>query len=480
MIGIVVSRADRASEHVGEQLLAIDDWERLTDGSRPDAEGGGTYYRRAGFELRTFEELHIDMTDPAPAFGTGEGAVDDPGNPAGIDALAFVSRHSGETGPLLTAHFTGNFGPAEFGGEDGDFARAAPALQKRLLGAFGEHAPDGYDVGVECTHHGPTAIDLPSLFVELGSGEEEWDDPAGAQAVARAVLALGDGVSEPDLVGADGHPRHLVGFGGGHYAPRYERIVRETGWAVGHVGSDWQLEAMGDPADNRAVLEAAFAASRAEHAVIEGTKPELSAAIERLGYRVVTETWVREVGDRPLALVDRLESELSTVEGGLRFGTVRPGPEAPRDDQSLEIAPLPSDLLVEAQGIDPDAAREAVEAHAVAFETEQAGTRAAGRGAFLGDGDDPAGAPDGDARIALVDALADVLRQEYEEVSRENGVVVARTEGFDPELARARGVPEGPAFGVLAAGDPVTVGGETIDPAEVTAERVERFPVDQG
>lgn len=459
MIGIVVSRPDRASEHIGEQLLSLADWERRTDDSRPDADGGGTYYCRPGFELRTFDELHIDMTDPSPAFGTGEQSP---------EAIAFVSRHSGDTGPLLTAHFTGNFGPAEFGGEDGDFARAAPAIQKRLVRSFDEHAPDGYDVGIECTHHGPTAIDLPSLFVELGSGEAEWNDPGGAAAVARSVLELVDDQgtpTRPDRLGEDGHPRHVVGFGGGHYAPRFERIVRETDWAVGHVGSDWQLEELGAPAASEGVLAGAFEASRAEHALIEGTKPQLTETIERLGHRVVTETWLREVGDRPLALVERLEAKLETVEEGLRFGAVQ------TDDGSVavEIAPLPAALVAEAQGIDADATRGAVEAHTVAFETEQAGTRASGRAAFANAAD----------RDAVVEGLADVLGRQYEEVTREDGVVVARTEGFDPERAAELGVPEGPAFGKLAAGQSVTVDGETVEPAEVTAERVERFPIDQ-
>ncbi|UWG50120.1 Ribonuclease Z, beta-lactamase superfamily hydrolase [Halalkaliarchaeum sp. AArc-CO] len=459
VIGIVVSRADRASVHIGDQLLELADWERRTDGSRPDADGGGTYYRRPGFELRTFDELHIDMTDPAPAFETDDRSA---------EAIAFVSRHSGETGPLLTAHFTGNLGAAEFGGEDGDLARAAPAIQKRLVRAFDEHAPDGYDVGIECTHHGPTAIDLPSLFVELGSGEAEWNDPDGAAAVARSVLELVDDQGTPtgpDRLGEDGHPRHVVGFGGGHYAPRFERIVRETDWAVGHVGSDWQLEELGPPAENGTVLEGAFDASRAEHAVIEGTKPQLTETIEQLGYRVVTETWVREVGERPLATVDRLETELSTVEEGLRFGAVRPDDGA--DD--VEVESLPAALTAEAQGIDADAAREAVESHTVGFETEQAGTRAAGRAAFAESSD----------RDALVDALADVLRRQYDDVTREAGEVVARTEGFDPERAAELGVPEGPAFGKLSAGQSVTVDGETIEPGEVTTERVERFPVDR-
>jgi D-aminoacyl-tRNA deacylase len=184
VIGIVVSRADPASERIGEALLELGDWSERADPDRPDADGGGTHHRTGGLRLRTFDDLHIRMDDPAPAFG-----------PAGTTpaALVFASKHSGDTGPLLSAHHTGNFGPAELGGRDRTLAPAAPGLQKRLVAGFAEHAPPGYDVGIECTHHGPTAVSVPSVFAELGSSEAEWGDPEGARAVARSILSLRHG-----------------------------------------------------------------------------------------------------------------------------------------------------------------------------------------------------------------------------------------------------------------------------------------------
>lgn len=115
MIGIVVSHADSASERIGEELLELADWRSAEDSAQPESEGGGTYYRLEiegmNFELRTFEEWHLELDGVAETFS-------DPG------LVVFASRHSGETGPLLTAHFTGNFGEAEFGGESGTLAEA--------------------------------------------------------------------------------------------------------------------------------------------------------------------------------------------------------------------------------------------------------------------------------------------------------------------------------------------------------------------
>ena len=470
MIAIVVSRADSASEHIGERLLAVGDWTAHEDATRPDAAGGGTYYQTDGFELREFETLHIDLSNPVAAFrGAGDETTSDD-----VDLLVFVSRHAGDSGALLTAHVTGNFGPAPYGGAPETLAPAAPGAVSRVVEAMETHAPDEYDVGIECTHHGPTDTAVPSLFAELGSDEPQWQDPAGADAVARAVLDLRD--TGPDAWGTDGRRRHLVGFGGGHYAPRFTRIVRETPWAVGHVGADWALGELGDPAANRDVIEAAFVQSRADHAVIDGDRPTLEAVVEDLDHRVVSETWVRTVGDRPLALVAALEAAVGPVDEGLRFGSIVPvagdaDPAAQADyAESVTVRPLPTALLSRAQGVDGEATRTAVESCAVAFDTEQAGTRAA-ESIALGASDATPGYAD------LVEALAAVLEHGYDTVQVGEEAVVARETAFDPALASERGVPEGPAFGRLASGKSVEVDGETVTPAAVSTEREEQFPI---
>ncbi|WP_439025593.1 D-aminoacyl-tRNA deacylase [Haloarchaeobius sp. DT45] len=436
MIAIVVSRADSASTHIGEHLLDLADWTPTEDTALSDGAGGGTVYRTDGFELREFDDLHLDLEDVAAAF-------DDP------DLLVFASRHAGETGALLTAHFTGNFGPAEYGGADDSLAEACPNAQAELLTAFEKHAPEEYGVGMECTHHGPSRVGVPSMFVELGSDEDQWTDPAGARAVAQAIL---------ELRGVDPHrERTVVGFGGGHYVPRFERVVRETSWAVGHIAADWGLDAIGHPAEHRDVLDQAFVQSGAEYALVEDERPVLESVIADLGYRVVSETWLRTVDEQDLDTVATLEEAICPVEDGLRFGAAT---------DEYEIRPLPGDLLDAAQGTDREAVLAAAAANLVAYETVQSGTRVAGRAATSQEGYD-----------AFVDELVAIITEKYDEVERTGDEVVARAYGFDPELAHEAGVPEGPAFGRLAGGEPVEVDGRTITPADVATERVERFEV---
>ncbi|WP_207590586.1 D-aminoacyl-tRNA deacylase [Halomontanus rarus] len=452
VIAIVESRADRASTHICNELRDRADWETLEDATRPDADGGGTWYRTDGFELRSFDDLHLELESPVDAFDC------DP------DLLVFASRHAGDTGALLTGHFTGNFGPAEFGGEDGALAEACPNALAVLREAFEEYAPPAYDVGLECTHHGPTDVGCPSLFAELGSSDEQWDDPAGAEAVARSILALRD--TEPH------RKTQLVGFGGNHYVPRFERIVRETPWAVGHVGADWALEAMGDPDAHREVIDRAFAASDADLAVVDDDRPALEAVVEDLGYRVVSETWVREVGDRSLEVVDRVEAELGSIDDSVRFGD--------RREASFTLVELPSELLGAAEGIDPDRVRTVLEAHAIAFETTNGGSRIGAHAAVPVGSDsfdttDTRGSSSLEAVENLLAELVAILREKYDEVRLESDGVVAREEAFDPDRATELGVPEGPKFGALAGGESVTVDGESISPEDVRTERRSRF-----
>jgi D-aminoacyl-tRNA deacylase len=439
-LAVLLSRADPASVAIGEQLRECVAFEHTTDDSRP-AGAGRDVYRAPGIEMRAFDDLHLDLTDAAAAFT-------DP------RMIVFASKHAGDTGPLLTAHHTGNFGPAEVGGRDGAFAEACPNAHSAVLDSLTDYAPAGYEVGMECTHHGPTGVGAPSMFVELGSAESEWNDPDGARAVARAILDLRD--VAPD------RERHVVGFGGGHYVPRFERIVRETDWAVGHIGADWALDAMATIEDD--VIRQVFERSGATRALVEGERPELERAIERCGHEVVSETWLRETTGVPLDSVAEAERRLTSVDDGLRFGVPATGATI----ESADRFRLPNDLLAEAEGIDAAAAREILERHAFAFETEQSGSRLGGR-ALVGTG----------ARESILDALVGILREKHDTVERVDGTVVASETTFSPQRAEEMGVPEGPKFGRLAAGESVSIDGRTIDPESVHVERERRFRLDR-
>ena len=147
------------------------------------------------------------------------------------DLLIVASRHKSESGtPTLTCHATGNFGPAELGG----FSRSlqeTSALHLRsallLLQEYQRAGNLGFDVSLEVTHHGPTSMPFPLIFVEVGSTSAQWDDVNACRIVARVISELL--VCEPERVPV------AVGFGGPHYAPNFTAVADRV--AVGHIAS---------------------------------------------------------------------------------------------------------------------------------------------------------------------------------------------------------------------------------------------------
>ncbi len=449
MIGIVVSQADIASEQIGDQLRAQGDWTEHTDPDRAPADGGGTYYRHAHFELRTFEDWHLELADMAQAFDAPT-------------ALLVASRHSGETGPLLTAHHPGNFGAAEYGGQPRSLGIAAPALTAAVLAELHRTAPTDYDVGIECTHHGPTEVPVPVVFVELGSDKAQWTDPAGAKALAEGILGV------PEIDAPQGS-RSIVGIGGGHYAPRFYRVLTETDWTIGHIAADWSLDAM-DGIDTD-VLTAMFERSNTTRVLFDGEYPAVREAVEEAGYTPVSETWLRETSGVPLSVVETLEDALRPVDEGLRFGK----PATAQTTAEFVTISLPTALMDTAVGIDQDQTITALRDTCLAFETREQGTRVGDRAAVsLSESRHESGLPN-----PLLDTVLEILSRKYDSVAVTDTAVQTTRTGFDPAKARQHGVPEGPKFGQLANGQPVTVDGTEVTPDMVTSTREDRFPLSE-
>jgi len=88
----------------------------------------------------------------------------------------FISRHTSKTGePTLTVHPIGNYGKAEFGGKNKTLVKSAPKTMTSLLRLLNQNAKKEklyHKVCFEVTHHGPF-LKIPTLFIEVGSTEEE-------------------------------------------------------------------------------------------------------------------------------------------------------------------------------------------------------------------------------------------------------------------------------------------------------------------
>jgi D-aminoacyl-tRNA deacylase len=154
------------------------------------------------------------------------------------DAVIFASRHRSESGePALTVHWTGNStGRAQLGGKPKSLSLTDPPRLRSALLAL-DHAREksklNYAVTLEATHHGPTELGVPTLFVELGSTEREWADPEGAAVASEAIWKA---ATSP----VSGTP--AVGFGGGHYCNKQCIALRRDGYAFSHILSKYFFE----------------------------------------------------------------------------------------------------------------------------------------------------------------------------------------------------------------------------------------------
>ncbi len=142
--------------------------------------------------------------------------------PVDADEIIVASRHASEAGtPSFTAHVPGEL-------EGRELAIASPQTVKAALKALVAARDElglSYEVSLEATHHGPTKLDVPVTFVEIGSSLGQWVDKDAGEAVARAIMAAA----------SPAECQNAVGLGGPHYAPRHTEIALRTDVGVGHI-----------------------------------------------------------------------------------------------------------------------------------------------------------------------------------------------------------------------------------------------------
>ena len=153
-------------------------------------------------------------------------------------AYVFLSRHSAESGiASLTAHTTGNLSAeAKFGGAAKELSRADPGLLKNYLVSLWlrRERVKGYEITMEATHHGPTSLQKPVLFVELGSSEKYWGDKKAASVVAEAVV---ESLAEKKV-----WTKIALGFGGTHYPEKFTKLMLEGDFAFSFIAPKHALE----------------------------------------------------------------------------------------------------------------------------------------------------------------------------------------------------------------------------------------------
>ena len=175
---------------------------------------------RKGTQLITIQDLHI--------YAEGIDKKWQKKNNKKIDNIVFLSRHKAASGrPSLTVHPIGNWGSADYGGKEAEVSGATPGWMTGLLLKIRENRIDGYDVCFEATHHGPF-LQTPTMFLEIGSSESEWEKKEPARALIKSLLELqyADGIK-------------VIGIGGGHYTPRFTEAAFSHEVCFGHMVANY-------------------------------------------------------------------------------------------------------------------------------------------------------------------------------------------------------------------------------------------------
>jgi len=153
-------------------------------------------------------------------------------------AYIFLSTHRAESGiPSLTVHTTGNFTDKEsLGGRPREVGMIDPDLQKNYFVALNSRKAsiEGYELTIEATHHGPTSLRRPVLFVELGSSQKNWSDKHAAQVIAESLM-------ESLSIGKKWE-KVAMAFGGTHYSEKFNKVLLEGDFALSAVVAKHSLE----------------------------------------------------------------------------------------------------------------------------------------------------------------------------------------------------------------------------------------------
>lgn len=339
----------------------------------------------------------------------------------------FASRHSSVSKErTLTVHVPGNLsGEAKFGGRPYEIAYSnADAMKAALieLQKAKEELNLDYRVSLEATHHGPTELTMPVLFVEVGSTIDEWNDKDAIDIVARATLRAAENRVVFDKA---------IGIGGGHYAPLHTKVVLGSELAVGHILPSYSIGHLKE----ETLLQA-----------VEKTKASF-AYLDRKGMRADERSRITKMASKIGLELKRgrdLESQPDVLKGYNEYS-------------------LPPDFIGEVEKV----SREALEK---AFLDLGVVVRHTMDGRVLNVFSAPR-----DIRNELIRRCIGILKEKYEvRVEKKGDSLVLTETKFDPLKAEKLGLKPGPLFGELSRGKSVNLNNGEITP-DMVQKKVEKI-----
>ncbi len=175
--------------------------------------------------------------------------------PESVKAYIVLSRHSSlSKTPTLTLHYPGNpTANTEAGGEPFTLAWTWPKVFKLLAKLYYEEASakgllGEYSFSLEATHHGPTSLAKPVIFIEIGSSIEQWRDERAQEAMAQSVYRLLKTLKKGHIPFC----KPVIGIGGTHYPEKHTRLQLEQEYCYGHIFAKYTFSSL----EKRVILQA--------------------------------------------------------------------------------------------------------------------------------------------------------------------------------------------------------------------------------
>ncbi|MCX6696741.1 MAG: D-tyrosyl-tRNA(Tyr) deacylase [Methanoregula sp.] len=374
----------------------------------------------------------------------------------GIDAdlVIFLSRHSSVNPvPVLTVHVTGNFGAADLGGTPRTLAPAAPAMMQATLRALAKHCPEGYRVSYEVTHHGPTGLSHPSFFVEIGSTEKEWNDPAAGRAVAEAVL-------DATII----HAVPLIGVGGTHYATRETEIALSSRGAFGHIAHTREVAGLTETMIRSMILQSGAVAAYIDRKALDShALDQLNGILDAIPVMRLSESEITAMGHIPWDMYCSVREMAEQVAGGARcFIHAMEGDGVPA---KVEIDPV---LLAEAVKADEPALIKCLNELPVVHISTHDNRILPFFVTYEKNSSEI---------INALNTLCVKIIRSKEITATENDHLILRKVRFDPKKARELGILPGPDYKKLALGQTILQNGQVITPDMVASVYVTKVHI---
>lgn len=204
-----------------------------------------TWHKHPVFKLKSFipkNEIFLGLIDDPLIFLDNLKLEESKLNP---DLLIFASRHTSKTArPAFLVHTTGNWSKdADFGGDPQDLSKSSALLHKAGFISLIEQklSPQlaDFSLDIEVTHHGPTKLEKPLIFIELGSSEVEWKIEEAGELLTNTII---NSIYKFLEFKKEGSQKIGLGFGGTHYAPNFHRLIRNKNVAMSFICPKYYIQ----------------------------------------------------------------------------------------------------------------------------------------------------------------------------------------------------------------------------------------------